>query len=110
MSSPTALDTRWDQGETPARTMLEDWIQHQDVSARLVQFDQDFLQRLEYSRSSDAHSANSIRSASSMAPALIHQVAASYRAPSLGSYDAETEATLTEASISTGLASHITGV
>lgn len=45
-----------------------------------------------------------------MAPALIHQSNASTHPPSLRSYYTNTEATPTETSISTGLASHFSGV
>jgi hypothetical protein len=81
-----------------------------DVAARLVHFDEDFLQSLETRRPSPVRS-TTVKSGSSMAPALIHQSNAStHNPPSLRSYYTNTEATPTETSISTGLASRFTGV
>jgi hypothetical protein len=103
------------------QTPLDDWMRHPpDVSARLVHFDEAFLRGLGETtnvsspvRSTvfDSSTAKSgSKSGSSMAPALIHQSNASTHPPSLRSYCTNTEATDTETSISTGLASHFSGV
>ncbi|OAL49934.1 hypothetical protein IQ07DRAFT_476105, partial [Pyrenochaeta sp. DS3sAY3a] len=93
---------------------IHDWVRQSDIHTRLVHFDPAFLEGLEPSSSSPAveypRSATVKSGASSMAPAFIHQSNASLPPPSLRSYCASTEATPTETSISTGLASHFSGV
>ncbi|KAF1944193.1 hypothetical protein EJ02DRAFT_420529 [Clathrospora elynae] len=90
---------------------LDDWVRQPDVSARLVHFDDILLASLEPDTSSPSvRSATTVKSGSSMAPALVHQSNASTHPPSLRSYYTNTEATPTETSISTELAGHFFGV
>jgi hypothetical protein len=107
-----SLAGRLSQVVTPQT--LDDWVRTTDISARLVHFDESFLQGLEPSSTSSPTAAysRSVRSVgSSMAPAtLIHQSNASAHPPTLRSYYTDTEATPTETSISTGLASQFSGV
>jgi hypothetical protein len=104
----------------PRNPQTDAWVQNlgsESIHARLaragVHFDlEEPTEGLEDSPSSPlrAEYSRSIRSGSrgsSMAPALVHQSAASARPPSLVSY--YTEATPTETSISTGLANHLSG-
>jgi hypothetical protein len=103
--------------ESVITPQTERWVRQSasDIHARLagVHFDLESAPLDEPSPSSPlratAEYPRSLRSGSSMAPALIHQSAAlSAHPPSLRS--CYTEATPTETSISTGLASHFTGV
>jgi hypothetical protein len=89
---------------------FDDWFQQPDLSARLVLFDDDYLQGLPQTQAEHLLPASStIKSGSSMAPALLHQHNPStHNPPSLRS--CITEATPTETSISTGLVSHFSGV
>lgn len=95
-------------------TQLGEWLQSptRDIHARLVHFSSpsdgpEPHSYPSYSSSSPSHYPRSIRSSSSMAPACIHQSNTSTQAPSLYFHS---EATPTETSISTGLASHFHGV
>lgn len=109
-----SLAARLDSVVTP---QIDDWMRQSgsDIHARLVHFDQAFLAGLVPNNSSPAsddcprsRSATAKSAGSSMAPALIHH--ASTHPPSLRSCYTNTEATPTETSISTGLASHFSGV
>ncbi|KAF1851760.1 uncharacterized protein K460DRAFT_362506 [Cucurbitaria berberidis CBS 394.84] len=101
---------RLDSAVTP---QLDNWVRSSDIHARLVHFDQAVLDGLEPNTSSPAvdypRSATVKSGGSSMAPALIHQSNESTHPPSL-CYYTNTDATPTETSISTGLASHFSGV
>ncbi|KAH7359914.1 hypothetical protein BKA66DRAFT_514936 [Pyrenochaeta sp. MPI-SDFR-AT-0127] len=84
-----------------------------DIHARLVHFDESLLQGLAPNTSSPVGeypwSSTTLKSGgSSMAPALIHQP--STHPPSLCSYFTNTNTTITETSISTGLASRFHGL
>ncbi|KAL6705505.1 hypothetical protein ACN47E_006621 [Coniothyrium glycines] len=88
---------------------IHDWVRTEDLSARLVHFDESTLAGLEPSSPTPAAEyPQSLKSLSSMAPTTLVQLStASAYPPSLRSFDADTEATPTETSISTGLASHL---
>ncbi len=109
-----SLAARLDDVVSPQ--IIDDWVRQsaQDIHARLVRFDDSSLPEVLRTGSSpgsvDFPRTPTVKSgASSMAPALIHQSNASTHPPSL-SYFTGTEATPTETSISTGLASHFSGV
>ncbi|CAO2651227.1 Nn.00g095240.m01.CDS01 [Neocucurbitaria sp. VM-36] len=106
-----SLAARLDSNVTP---QIDDWFRQSDIHARLVHFDQITLDGLVPNNSSPAveypRSATVKSGGSSMAPALIHQSNASTHPPSLRSYYTNTDATPTETSISTGLASHFSGL
>lgn len=91
-------------------SMLNDWVHEPDVTTRLVHFDPEFLQNLEEADLENlVLEANTVKSGSSMAPALIHQGNASIQSPpSLRS--CYTESTVTETSVCTGLAGTFGGV
>ncbi|KAF2257069.1 hypothetical protein BU26DRAFT_35536 [Trematosphaeria pertusa] len=93
------------------RPQLGEWLESptRDIAARLVHFasSPDGPGPASYSASPPySRSVQSVRSSSSMAPAYIHQSNASTHPPSLH----HSEATPTETSISTGLASRFSGV
>jgi hypothetical protein len=107
-----SLAARLDDVVTP---QIHDWMLHQstsDIHARLAGVHLDLTAAGagggEQAQAQLEGSRHYSRSLSSMAPALIHQSAPSAHPPSLRS--CYTEATPTETSISTGLASHFTGV
>lgn len=90
-------------------TPLGEWLQSptRDIHARLVHFSSSFDGPVPAPYSASPSYSRSLRSSSSMAPACIHQSTASTHPPSL--YH-NSDATPTETSISTGLASHFSGV
>ncbi|KAL6162833.1 hypothetical protein ACJQWK_11743 [Exserohilum turcicum] len=96
-----------DRGVTPT---LHDWVQQPpDLSARLVHIGEQFLHSIgDADTASLVLESETVKSTSSMAPALVHQSNAStHSPPSL--HSCCTEATPTETSISTGLAGHLAG-
>lgn len=110
MSSAARLDASFDTESWVRQSALDIHARLAGVQVHAVSEDEEeaarmpaspmSLSRVDYPRS--------ILSSSSMAPALIHQSTPSAHPPSLRS--CYTEATPTETSISTGLASHFTGV
>jgi hypothetical protein len=102
-----ALTARMD-GNT--RPVLDDWLRQPDLDDRLVHFDEALREHLEPQLTHHTPSLKSIKSTSSMAPTRIHQKRTTSRSPSIRDDDGETEATESEISISTGLASHFSGV
>ncbi|KAG9185551.1 hypothetical protein G6011_06882 [Alternaria panax] len=93
---------------------LDGFLREPDVSTRFVLFDEEYLQRLARTdtESLRRHAASTAKSggslSSSMAPVALHQTTASaHNAPSLRS--CQTDATPTESSISTTLASRFSG-
>ncbi|CAI6339624.1 unnamed protein product [Periconia digitata] len=112
------LDTILDNVDT--RPQLGEWLQSptRDIHARLVHLsslstttsshiDIDGQVPSSTSLASSPPYSRSVRSGTSMAPACIHQSNASTHPPSLYNFS---DATPTETSISTGLASHFTGM
>ncbi|EMD64240.1 hypothetical protein GGP41_006675 [Bipolaris sorokiniana] len=95
-----------DRDVTPT---LHDWVQQPDLSTRLVHIGSQYLHGIQApAADSLVLEQESIKSVSSMAPALIHQSNAStHSPPSL--HSCCTEATPTETSVSTGLAGHLAG-
>ena len=91
------------------QTQLGEWLQSptRDIHARLVHFSSSSDGPVPVPYSSSPSYSRSMRSSSSMAPACIHQSNASTRPPSLYHHS---DATPTETSISTGLASHLSGM
>lgn len=85
---------------------LHAWFQEPDLPARLVHFDEPYLQGVggPNTQSLVRSEAETIKSASSMTPALIHQSNASTHGPPSLYSGYTTEATPTETSVSTGLA------
>ncbi|KAI8934941.1 hypothetical protein NX059_008608 [Plenodomus lindquistii] len=94
---------------------LDNWVhESDDIVSRLHHFDHgrvdsDALQGLAHTALSSSSLAHTVRSGSSMAPALVHHYDPATTPPSLYSCP-ETDATPTDTSISTGLASHFSGV
>ncbi|KAI2484590.1 hypothetical protein Ptr902_03530 [Pyrenophora tritici-repentis] len=89
--------------------MLNNWVDEPDVTTRLVNFGTEYLQSLYEAGIEDLLETSTVKSGSSMAPALIHQSNASiHNPPSLRSYC--TDSTPTETSICTGLAGTFSGV
>jgi hypothetical protein len=90
-------------------TQLGEWLQSptRDIHARLVHFSSSSDGPVPAPYSSSPSYSRSMRSSSSMAPACLHQSNTSTRPPSLYHHS---DATPTETSISTGLASHFSGV
>lgn len=93
---------------------IDDWVrQSDDLAARLNDLDGNHLHGLAHAAltSSSAGRAVTVRSSSSMAPALLHRFdAAAANPPSLSSSLPDTDATPTETSISTALASQFSGL
>ncbi|KAI2474947.1 hypothetical protein Ptr902_13639 [Pyrenophora tritici-repentis] len=88
--------------------MLNNWVDEPDVTTRLVNFGTEYLQSLYEAGIEDLLETSTVKSGSSMAPALIHQSNASiHNPPSLRSYC--TDSTPTETSICTGLAGTFSG-
>lgn len=91
---------------------IDDWVREPDVHARLVRIDLESLAGLAPNTSSPSLDYNRSLRSSSMAPVTLHQHHESMHPPSLTYSNAHTNAedTVTESSISTGLASQFTGV
>jgi hypothetical protein len=93
-----------------AGSLLDQWMRQLGLDDRLVHFDEAFRDDLEPQLTYHTPSLKSIESMSCMAPELIRQEPTRSRAPSLRDDKGETEATPTETSVSTSLASHFSGV
>ena len=107
--SPASLAGRLDESNT--QSQLREWLQadtrDDNIYARLVSFDGPVPNSSAYGSSPTYARSRSRYSTSSMAPTHVHQSNPSPQAPSLYHHS---DATPTETSISTGLASRFSGV